>query len=88
MKEKGGSLFPFSCYSFLYLIGGLGARFEKQKSFTSYLDETIDTMKKALHIENVKVITYVRPKTFKSNIYSGYPRNALAKSSSDKSDVL
>jgi protease IV len=43
----------------------------------SYLDETIDTMKKALHIENVKVVTYVRPKTFKSNIYSGYPEMPL-----------
>jgi protease-4 len=43
----------------------------------SYLDETIDTMKKALHIENVKVVTYVRPKTFTSNIYSGYPEMPL-----------
>jgi protease IV len=43
----------------------------------AYLDETIDTMKKALYIENVKVVTYVRPKTFKSNIYSGYPEMPL-----------
>jgi len=43
----------------------------------AYLDETIDTMKKDLHIENVKVVTYVRPKTFKSNIYSGYPEMPL-----------
>jgi len=43
----------------------------------SYLDETIATMKKALDIENVKVVTYVRPKTFKSNIYSGYPEMPL-----------
>lgn len=43
----------------------------------AYLDETIDTMKKALHIENVKVVTYVRPKTFTSNIYSGYPEMPL-----------
>jgi protease-4 len=39
----------------------------------SYLDDTIDTMKKALNVGDVKVVTYVRPKTFKSNIYSGYP---------------
>ena len=43
----------------------------------SYLDETIDTLKKALHIENAKVVTYIRPKTFKSNIYSGYPEMPL-----------
>ena len=43
----------------------------------AYLDETIDTMKKALHVENVKVVTYVRPKTFTSNIYSGYPGMSL-----------
>jgi protease-4 len=43
----------------------------------SYLDETIDTMKKALNIENATVVTYVRPKTFTSNIYSGYPEMPL-----------
>ena len=43
----------------------------------AYLDETIDTMKKDLHIENVKVVTYIRPKTFTSNIYSGYPEMPL-----------
>jgi protease-4 len=43
----------------------------------AYLDETIDTMKRALHIENVRVVTYVRPKTFTSNIYSGYPEMPL-----------
>jgi protease-4 len=36
----------------------------------SYLDETIDTMKKALNIEQARVVTYIRPMTFKSNIYS------------------
>jgi protease-4 len=36
----------------------------------SYLDEAIDSMKKALHIEQARVITYRRPKTFKSSIYS------------------
>jgi protease-4 len=44
---------------------------------TAYLDETIDTMKKALHIENVRVVTYSRPNAFKSNIYSGYPEMPL-----------
>jgi protease-4 len=43
----------------------------------SYLDETIDTMKKALNIGNATVVTYVRPKTFTSNIYSGYPEMPL-----------
>ena len=38
----------------------------------AYLDETIEAMKKALNIEKARVITYVRPKTFKSNIYSEY----------------
>ena len=36
----------------------------------SYLEETIDTMKKALGVEQARVVTYIRPKTFKSNIYS------------------
>ncbi len=39
----------------------------------SYLDETIDSMKKALRIEQARVVTYVRPKTFKSNLYSEMP---------------
>ena len=39
----------------------------------SYLDEAIDSMKKALNIEQARVITYIRPKTFKSNIYSEMP---------------
>jgi protease-4 len=43
----------------------------------SYLDETIDSMKKALHIEQARVITYVRPKIFKSNIYSEYSEMPL-----------
>jgi len=30
-------------------------------------------MKKALHIEQARVITYVRPQTFRSNIYSEMP---------------
>jgi len=44
---------------------------------TAYLDETIEAMKKELHINNARVVAYVRPKTFGSNIYSGYPETAL-----------
>ena len=36
----------------------------------SYLDEAVETMKKALNVEQARVVTYIRPKTFKSNIYS------------------
>jgi protease-4 len=43
----------------------------------SYLDETIEAMKKGLNIEQARVITYVRPKTFKSNIYSEYSEMPL-----------
>ncbi len=43
----------------------------------AYLDEAIDTMKKTLNLEKAKVITYVRPKTFTSNIYSEYPERPL-----------
>lgn len=43
----------------------------------SYLEETIDGMKKALHVEQARVITYVRPHTFKSNIYSEYSQMPL-----------
>ena len=39
----------------------------------AYLDETIEAMKKALNIQNAKVVTYARPADFKSNIYSGTP---------------
>jgi protease-4 len=39
----------------------------------AYLDETVDDIKRALNIEHAKVITYIRPKTFKSNIYSEMP---------------
>ncbi len=49
--------------------GALEARLIDQ---VSYLDEAIDSMKKALQIEQARVITYVRSKTFKSNIYSEY----------------
>ncbi len=43
----------------------------------AYLDETIDAMKRALNVEQVRVITYVRPKSFTSNIYSEYPETPL-----------
>jgi protease-4 len=43
----------------------------------SYLDETIDSMKKALNIEQARVVTYIRPKTFKANIYSESPEMPL-----------
>jgi protease IV len=39
----------------------------------AYLDETINSMKKELGIERARVITYSRPGTFKSNIYSEMP---------------
>lgn len=39
----------------------------------AYLDDAIDAMKKELGIERARVITYVRPKTFTSNIYSEMP---------------
>ncbi len=40
----------------------------------AYLDETIDTMKKALDIKEARVVTYARPETFTSNIYSEMPQ--------------
>ncbi len=40
---------------------------------TAYLEETIGDMKKALTIEKARVVTYARPKTFKSDIYSETP---------------
>jgi protease-4 len=43
---------------------------------TSYLDETIGDMKKAIGIEKARVVTYTQPKTFKSNIYSDAPVQA------------
>ena len=38
----------------------------------AYLDEAVDAMKISLHIEQARIATYIRPKTYKSNIYSGY----------------
>jgi protease-4 len=55
--------------------GALEARLIDQ---VAYLDETIDSMKKALNIEQARVVTYVRPTTFKSNIYSEYPEMPLS----------
>jgi protease-4 len=40
---------------------------------TAYLDETIGKMEKELKIEGARVVTYARPRTYKSNIYSEYP---------------
>jgi protease IV len=39
----------------------------------AYLDEVIEAMEKTLNIKQARVITYARPKTFKSNIYSETP---------------
>jgi len=39
----------------------------------TYLDGAIASMKRTLNIEQARVVTYVRPKTFKSNIYSQTP---------------
>lgn len=36
----------------------------------AYLDDTIEGMKKALNVEQARLVTYVRPRTFRSNIYS------------------
>lgn len=44
----------------------------------AYLDETVDAMKKELNIEQASVITYARPKTFKSNIYSENPEAPMS----------
>jgi len=44
----------------------------------AYLDETINGLKNALDITQARVITYVRPKTFKSNIYSQYSETPLS----------
>ena len=43
----------------------------------SYLDGAIDEMKKELGIDQAQVVTYIRPRTFKSNIYSGYSEQPL-----------
>jgi len=42
----------------------------------AYLDETIGMMKQELDINQARVITYARPETYKSNIYSEMPRQA------------
>ena len=36
----------------------------------AYLDDTVESMKKSLNLKKAKVVTYSRPKDFKSNIYS------------------
>ncbi len=40
----------------------------------AYFDEAIDTMKRALAIKDATVVTYARPGTFTSNIYSDIPQ--------------
>jgi protease-4 len=57
--------------------GALDARLIDQ---VAYLDEAIEAMKKSLHIEQARVITYIRPQTFKSNIYSEYSEMPLPRS--------
>jgi protease-4 len=57
--------------------GALDAKLIDQ---VAYLDEAIEAMKKSLHIEKARVITYIRPKTFKSNIYSEYSEMPLPRS--------
>jgi protease-4 len=42
-----------------------------------YLDEAISEMKKDLNVEEARVVTYARPRTYKSNIYSEYPELPL-----------
>ncbi|MCL5024172.1 MAG: signal peptide peptidase SppA [Nitrospirae bacterium] len=39
----------------------------------AYLDEVVEAMKENLSLSQAKVITYIRPSTFTSNIYSEYP---------------
>jgi protease-4 len=40
---------------------------------TAYLEETISDMEKAVGLQKARVVTYARPKIFKSNIYSEAP---------------
>ncbi len=49
--------------------GALDAKLVDQ---VAYLDEAIDSMKKTLGVDQARVVTYIRPQTFKSNIYSEY----------------
>jgi protease-4 len=55
------------------ILTASGALEAKLIDGTAYLDETIGAMKKELKIKEARVVTYARPKTFKSNIYSEYP---------------
>jgi protease-4 len=55
------------------ILTASGALEAKLIDGTAYLDETIAAMKKELKIKEARVVTYARPKTFKSNIYSEYP---------------
>lgn len=40
----------------------------------AYLDDTIETMKNALALKEARVVTYARPETYTSNIYSEMPQ--------------
>lgn len=42
----------------------------------AYLDETIESLKKDMALAKARVVTYTRPGTFKSNIYSDMPLTA------------
>jgi len=43
----------------------------------AYLDEAIESLKGARKLERARVVTYVRPRTYKSTIYSGSPATPL-----------
>jgi protease-4 len=43
----------------------------------AYLDSAIESMKAARNLDRARVVTYVRPRTYKSNIYSEYPELPL-----------
>ncbi|RLB21030.1 MAG: signal peptide peptidase SppA [Deltaproteobacteria bacterium] len=38
-----------------------------------YLDDAVEEMKKALKLEDAKIVTYNRPRSYKGTIYSGLP---------------
>ncbi len=45
-----------------------------------YLDEAVNVMKRELGIQEARVVTYARPRTFKSNLYSEISEDTLPKS--------
>ncbi|MBW2341116.1 MAG: signal peptide peptidase SppA, partial [Deltaproteobacteria bacterium] len=38
-----------------------------------YLDDAVEEMKKALKLEDAKIVTYNRPRSYTGTIYSGLP---------------